>query len=325
MTTGAKLISLLLLVLVSACSNRTFSVSIEQMETETPSSQSYSLPATWTPSPTLPPRATTTPFPTFTAVPPLTLVPLLPTATDVMTELGKRSNNALISPNGQWSVNVEPSGMQIANQTTGKVWTLPCTLFKECGNLIPVEWSSDSSSLYFGLEASIAEAPIGIHLYQAVARIDMETGAWEKVLEESDRYYDFAVSNDNAYIAYTQPKGNFSDNHSVILSVQNIKNGRQAKYTLDGFAGGNIVWSPFTTRFVFQIQDPAKGTSLLYYDVDLDVLKYILKDEKSNVLISSWGEDNLVSLQKTGWSDRTITDWTLNPFTNEMTPLSASN
>jgi hypothetical protein len=295
------------------------------METETPPSLSYALPPTWTPSPTLSPKATSTPFPTYTTVPPITPVPLLPTATNPMTELEKRSNKALVSPNGQWSVNVDSAGMQIVNQTADKVWTLPCTLFKECGVITPVAWSSDSSSLYFAPEASIAEAPIGIRLYKAVARIDMETGTWEKVLEESDRYYDFAVSKDDAYLAYTQPQGNFSDNNSVILSVLNLRNGRETKYSLDGFVGGNIVWSPYTTRFVFQIQDPANGTSLLYYDVDLDVLKYILKEEKSNFHISTWGEDNLVLLQKTSWSDRALSDWVLNPFTNEMMPVSTLN
>jgi len=215
--------------------------------------------------------------------------------------------------------------MEVVNQTRGRTWTLPCTLFKECSAITPVKWSSDNRALYFAPEATIFEAPIGIQLYTAVAKIDLETGIWEKILEETDRYYDFAVSNDDAYLAYTQPAGNFGDNDSVIISVLSLKNGHEAKYRLDGFVGGNIVWSPYTTRFVFQIQDPASGTSILYYDVDADVLKYILKEEKNDFSISSWGEDNLVSLRKIAWFDRGLSDWVLNPFTIEITPVSTPN
>ena len=216
--------------------------------------------------------------------------------------------------------------MKVVNQNINRVWTLPCTLFKECSVITPVKWSSDSDSLFFAPEAIIFEAPIGIKSYTAVAKINVKTGVWEKVLEETDRYYDFAVSNDDAYLAYTQPVEKFGDNNSVILSIQNLKNGQETKYSLDGFKGGNIVWSPYTTRLVFQIQDPARGTSsLLYYDVDLDVLKYILKEEKIDYQIETWGEDNLVSLQKFTWSNRTFSDWVLNPFTNEITPIPPPN
>jgi dipeptidyl aminopeptidase/acylaminoacyl peptidase len=216
--------------------------------------------------------------------------------------------------------------MEVVNQTTGRVWTVPCALFKECSVITPVKWSTDNGTLFFAPEAVIFEAPIGIKLYTAVAKIDMETGAWEKVLEETDRYYDFAVSNDDAYLAYTQPKEKFGDNKSVILSVLNLKNGRETKYSLDGFLGGNFVWSPYTTRFVFQIQDPAGGSSsILYYDVNLDVLKYVIQEEKKDFHILSWGEDNLVSLRKFSWTDRSFSDWVLNPFTNELSPASTHN
>ena len=149
----------------------------------------------------------------------------------------------------------------------------------------------------------------------------MESGVWEMVLNETERYYDFAVSNDDEYLAYTQPVGNFGDNNSVVMSVLNLKNGKETKYSLDGFVGGNILWSPYTSRFVFQVQDLAKGSSLLYYDVNADVLRYILKEEKDYFHLVSWGEDNLVSLSKTAYFDRAQSDWILNPFTNEITPI----
>ncbi len=318
MTTGAKIISLLLLTFLSACANRTFSVSLERL-TETPSSSSLSLPPTWTPSPTFSPRSTPTPFPTYTPVPPLASV--LPTGADPIRELRDRSESALLSPNGQWAASFDSGSMQVVNQSTNKAWTLPCTLFKECSAIAPVKWSSDSSSLFFAPEAPVPELPVGIHLYTAAARIDMETGVWEMVLNETDRYYDLAVSNDDRFLAYTQPAGNFGDNNSVIMSVMNLKNGQETKYSLDGFVGGNLLWSPYTSRFVFQIQDPARGSSLLYYDVDADVLRYILKEEQSYFQLLTWGEDNLVSLRKTAYSDRAQSDWSLNPFTNEMAPI----
>jgi hypothetical protein len=252
-------------------------------------------------------------------MPPLPSV--LPTNPDPIDELGSRSVKTLLSPNGEWSANFDSASMEVMNQTNGRVWTLPCTLFKECSVITPVKWSSDNGSLYFAPQAQVFESPVGIHLYTAVARIDMETGAWEKILNETDRYYDFAISNDDEYLAYTQPQGNFGDNNSILISVLNLKNGREAKYSLAGFVGGNILWSPYTSRFVFQIQDPANGSSLLYYDVDNDVLKYILKKEKNYFQLLSWGEDNLVSLRKTSIVDRSQSNWVLNPFTNEITPV----
>jgi len=323
MTTKAKIIPLLLLLLVSACRNRTFSVTIERMETKAPPSAAFSLPPTWTPSPTLYPRPTPTFFPTYTPVPPLASV--LPTSSDPIRELRNQSERALVSPNGQWSANFDSASMQIVNQNTSKVWTLPCTLFKECSVIRPVKWSSDSSSLFFAPEAQVVESPVGIHLYTAAGRIDMETGTWEKVLNETDRYYDFAVSNDDEYLAYTQPQGNFGDNNSILISALNLKNGHESKYSLDGFVGGNIVWSPYTSRFVFQIQDPARGSALLYYDVDADVLRYVLKEEKNQFHLLAWGEDNLVLLQKTSLVDRSQSNWVLNPFTNEITPAPTPN
>lgn len=246
---------------------------------------------------------------------------MLPTSSDPIRELKDLSESALVSPNGQWSAGFDSGSMQIVNQDTNKVWTLPCTLFKECIAIAPVKWPSDSSTLFFAPVAPVFESPVGIDLYTAAARIDMESGVWEMVLNETERYYDFAVSNDDEYLAYTQPVGNFGDNNSVVMSVMNLKNGKETKYSLDGFVGGNILWSPYTSRFVFQIQDPAKGSSLLYYDVDADVLRYILKEEKDYFHLVSWGEDNLVSLSKTAYFDRAQSDWILNPFTNEITPI----
>ncbi len=191
--------------------------------------------------------------------------------------------------------------------------------------ITPVKWSADNGTLYFAPEASLADVPVGIRLYTAAARLDTENGTWEKVLEETGRYYDFAVSSDDAYLAYTQPVGSFGDNTSVTLSVLNLKNEHEAKYSLEGVVAGNIVWSPYTSRFVFQVQNPEGGTSILYYDVEKDVLKYILKEEKDDFLISSWGENNLVSLKRNARPGRTLSDWILNPFTNELMPVPTAN
>lgn len=312
MSMRAKLIVLLLVALLPACGNRTFSVSIEPAATETPSRLSFPVPPTRTPGPTALPLPTLTPFPTFTPLP-------TPTS-DPLRELERRFEAALVSPNGRWSATSQPASLLVVNETTGQVWTLPCDLFKECRAVTPIKWTSDSDLLYFAPEAGLSETPIGIRLYTAVARIDAETGQWEKVLEETRRYYDFAVSSDDAYLAYTQPAGTFADNHSVVITIRNLRNRQEEKYTLDGYVGGNIVWSPFTARFVFQVQSPGAGSSIVYYDVEAGLLKYILREEQSHVLIDSWGRDNLVAIRKVAWSDRALSGWVLNPFTNEITP-----
>jgi hypothetical protein len=87
---------------------------------------------------------------------------------------------------------------------------------------------------------------------------------------------------------------------------------------LNGVYGGNIVWSPFKPRFVFQIQDPENGSSVVYFDIDTTTLKYVLRAEQSDLYMSLWGENNLVSLEKKDWMTHLTSHWLLNPFTGEL-------
>jgi len=134
-------------------------------------------------------------------------------------------------------------------------------------------------------------------------------------------YFDFTVSSDDSYLAYLDKVSTEQAvEHPVILNIVNLKSERNQRYTLDGLVGGNIIWSPFKPRMVFQVQDLTKGTSIIYFDLEANLLRYIIRDEQSDFLIDSWSENNLLLIYKTARSDQTRSKWYLNPFTHEILP-----
>ena len=292
-----------------------------QIDSSSPSLQTplpFDLPPTWTPSPTLIPKSISTeiPLPTYTPVPALSSR-FFPTQ-DSMSQLLQRFHGGLGSPDQNWMAHQEDPEIRVVNSQTEKVWTLPCDVFSNCDIIFPVEWSEDSQFLYVAAATYGIGAPIGISQFTAVGRIDVKSGQWEKLLLESDNYYDFSVSADNEYLAYTQS----TDNDSVLLSILNLQSRNEQRFTLEGRHGGNIIWSLFKPRFVFQLQNPGKGTSIVYFDVDENILRYIVRDQPSDLYIYDWDEKNLVHFQKASWADRAISDWVLDPFANELTQIS---
>jgi len=302
---------LLVIIMNSACSNPAGNSGT----TQTPAP--LTLPPTWTPSPAASAIPTFTEFPTFTPIPAFT--PLAYPTNDALGALLERFQETLISPNGQWVAYRDPNRIRVVNAEITRVWTLPCELFEECKILFPVKWSRNSQFLYFAAAPSESSAPRGIHLFTAVASINVRSGKWEMLLPDSDHYYDFTFSPDEEYLAYTQSSGNLPGDPSVTVGFIRVKNKKGEQFTLDDVYGGNIVWSPFKPRFVLQTRDEA-GSSIVYFDMDTNVLKYVITDEQSDFLITSWGENNLVSLQKIDWITRLKSNWELNPFTGEMSP-----
>ena len=292
------------------------------------------LPPTWTPSlaasavpaSTEIPASTYTPVPGFTGISELTFTPV-PVLTqpayptnDSIGQMLEQFEEALSSPDGQWVAYRERRKIRVVNEETTRVWTLPCELFVECSVLLPVIWSRGSQFLYFAPAPLRNGAPSGISIFTAVARIEVRSGTWELVLPDSDRYYDFTISPDYDYMAYTQSIGFLPGKPSVVMGVLRLKSGRvEEQFTLAGSFAGNIVWSPYKHRFIFQTQDPQKGSSIVYFDMESGVLKYILRDEPYDLHVSVWGEDNVALLRKTAWLNHAKTDWLLNPFTGEIT------
>ena len=276
------------------------------------------MPPIWTPSPAATTIPTFTQIPTFTPVPAFT--PLAYPTNDALGALLERFQESLFPPRGQWAAYREPNGIKVVNAETTQVWTLPCELFDECSILFPIKWSRNGRILYFAPAPTSSGAPAGIYLFTALAMIEAKSGKWEMLLPDSDRYYDFTFSPDEEYLAYTQSSGDLPGDPSVTLGILKLKNRKDQQFILNGVYGGNIVWSPFKPRFVFQIQDPDSGSSIVYFDIDTNTLKYVLKDEQSDLYISSWDENNVVALQKTDWVTHLKSDWLLNPFTGELEP-----
>jgi len=302
-------IALLLIILLPACGTPT---NIQPLSTRV----SLTLPPTWTPSPVATAIPTFTQIPTFTPVPAFT--PLAYPTNDSLSALLERFQESLFPPRGQWAAYREPNGIKVVNAETTQEWTLPCELFDECSILFPVKWSRNGRILYFAPAPSDSSAPAGIYLFTALAMIDVKSGKWEMLLPDSDHYYDFTFSPDEEYLAYTQSSGDLPGDASVTQGILKLKNKKGQQHRLDGVYGGNIVWSPFKPRFVFQIQDPENGSSIVYFDIVTNTLKYVLRDEQSDLYMSLWDEDNLVSLEKKDWTTHLTSHWLLNPFTGEL-------
>jgi WD40 repeat protein len=275
------------------------------------------LPPTWTPTSTATIIPTFTEAATFTPVPAFTQ-PARPT-NDSLGDLVERYQQSIFSPNGQWAAYREPNKIRVENAEEKREWTLPCELFDECSVLFPLKWSRNGRILYFAPAPANSGSPANITLFTALAQIDVRSGKWELLLPDSDRYYDFTFSPDDKYLAYTQSSGNLPGEASVTMGIMGTESKKGQQFTLDGVYAGNIVWSPFKYRFIFQTIDPDKGSSIVYFDLETNLLKYVLKDEQSDFSIGLWNDaDNLVALRQTDWVTRSSSNWMLNPFTAEL-------
>lgn len=274
------------------------------------------LPPTWTPT-------AATIIPTFTDIPTFTPVPAftpMPTPTrNPLEALSKRFQDSLFSPNGKWIAYRDPEKLRVVNPETTRVWTLPCEMFKECSTVYPVRWTN-GRTLYFGPAPKSDGAPDGISMLTALARIDVRTGKWELVLPDSDRHYDFAFSPEDDLLAYTQSSAVDAEEPSVTVGVISLvdKQKPQPHYDMEGTYAGNIIWSPFKSRFVFVTVDPEKGSGVSYFDVDLNFLRYALERAPRDIILLDWGRDNLVSLEIKDWETQQREYRSLNPFSGEL-------
>lgn len=300
----------LLILLLSACGP-----AVSQSQ---PTAAPISLPPTWTPPPLATTLPTSTDIPTFTPVPAFT--PLSTPTRDSVGALSERFQDSLFSRNGVWTAYRDPDKLRVVNNNDPlRVWTLPCALFDECSTVYPVKWSRNSQVLYFAPAPIAGGAPDGITLVTALATINVRSGRWEILLSDSDRHYDFTFSPDDDYLAYTQSSGSLADEPTVTLGILNLKNKKEKQeFTLDGTYAGNILWSPFRPRFIFVIRDPEKGSVVGYYDIASGFLKYALEIEAADILLSEWGQDNLVSLEIKDWVTNSRSYRVLNPFSGEL-------
>lgn len=278
------------------------------------------LPATWTPSLAPTGIPTFTDLPTFTPVPPIAL-PASPTH-DFLSVVAARFSNFLPSPTGQWIAEREAAKLLVKSQNSRRVWTLPCELFDDCSAVFPIRWSDDGTILYFAPTPTTGNAPRDMPLVTALATIDVTTGRWQPLLQESDRHYDFTFSPDDEHIAFTQSSAYDSAEPSVSVGILRLKNKKiDGVQTLrDETFAGDIVWSPYKTRIVFQMRDP-EGSSVVFYDLETRLIKYVLRDEQADLDLSVWNDaDNTVMLETRDWQTRRRSYWHLNPFTGQMTP-----
>ncbi|MGE5464880.1 MAG: hypothetical protein ACM3PS_16070 [Syntrophothermus sp.] len=276
------------------------------------------MPHPWTPVTLATALPTATEIPTFTPVPAFT--PMSTPTRDSVAALAERFQDSLFSPNGRWTAYREADKLRVVNNDDPlRYWTLPCALFKDCSTVYPVKWSSNGQTLYFAPAPTSGGAPDGISLVSALAMISMRTGKWEILLPDSDRYYDFAFSPKDDYLAYTQSQGSESDEKTITVGIVNMEDIRdRQEFNMEGVYAGNIIWSPFKPRFVFVIYDPQVGSAVGYYDVETGFHKYAVEPRPADILLSDWGPDNLVSLEKKDWDTNSRSYRTLDPFSGML-------
>lgn len=304
------LMGILLPVLLSACGS-----SAVLLPTVTP----IGLPPTWTPPVMATAMPTASEIPTYTPVPAFT--PISTPTRDPLSVLRERFQDSLFSPNGRWTAYRDPDKLRVVNTDDPlRYWTLPCAMFDDCSTVYPVKWSKNSQTLFFApAPTSGGGAPDGISLVSALATISMRTGKWSPMLEDSNGGYDFAFSPDDDYLAYAEASPGDAEERKVTIGVVSMEDTRERQeFKMDGVYAGNIVWSPFKPRFVFLIYDPDKGSAIGYFDVETGFHKYALETIPADLLISDWGPDNLVSLEKKDWDTKEKTYRILNPFTGEL-------
>ncbi len=303
-------IGIMLPVLLSACGP-----SAAPLPTVTP----IGLPPTWTPPVMATAMPTASEIPTYTPVPAFT--PLSTPTRDPLSVLRERFQDSLFSPNGRWTAYRDPDKLRVVNSDDPlRYWTLPCAMFDDCSTVYPVKWSKNSQTLFFApAPTSGGGAPDGISLVSALATINMRDGKWEPMLEDSQGGYDFAFSPEDDYLAYAEASPGDAEEQKVTIGVISMEDTRERQeFQLDGVYAGNIVWSPFKPRFVFLIYDPDKGSAIGYFDVETGFHKYALETIPADLLISDWGPDNLVSLEKKDWDTKEETYRILNPFSGEL-------
>jgi hypothetical protein len=276
------------------------------------------LPPTWTPPVMATAMPTASEIPTYTPVPAFT--PMSTPTRDPLSAYSERFQDSLFSPNGKWTAYRDPEKLRVVNNDDPlRYWTLPCALFDDCSTVYPVKWSRNSQTLYFAPVPKSGGAPDGIPRIGALASISMRNGKWEPLLPELDGQYDFAFSPEEDFLAYTRSGGTDLDDGKVTVGIIPMEDVRERQeFKMDGAYAGNIVWSPFKPRFVFVISDPEKGSAIGYYDVETGFHKYALETIPADLLISDWGPDNLVSLEKKDWDTKEKTYRILNPFTGEL-------
>jgi hypothetical protein len=313
----------LFIFLLVGCSKSSTPSSFVSTQEITP----FKLPATWTPTITNTPRPSATPIivETFTPVPPITTIPQYTQTLSPEDLWGNYID--LPSPNDEWIAYFNANEIKLVNNATDKIWTLPCELFERCQYILPIKWSNNGEVLFFGASSYLGGVPQSteISFYSTAGKINVTTGKWERLFPDPAGYFDFSISSDDMLVAYTQStQDEQSDSLSVMLTILNLKNHKQQSYTIGNGFGGNIVWSPYKERFVFQILDLSKGSSIIYYDAEVDVLRYIVKEKRSGFSIQLWLEDNLVLVQETDWENKEPSMWYLNPFTNEFSIVSTT-
>lgn len=309
-----SLVCTISLVLITACGQTppgspSFATSTPAKEITTTLSPTSASTETNIPleTPTRNPSIQENPFPTET-----------PNATARAVAEKWNSVSALLSPDGQWAaLDSQPGVLRIVQIDGDKEYPIPCDTFSRCEFVDALQWSLDSSKLYFA-PLLTGESNIPFDLYTGIARINVNTGKVDKLVEDSlsDMEYAFSLSPNGKYLAYTDMKE--SQPEFTLIETDPLQ--KVFNQVIDhGSATGNLIWTPGSQGVAF-VSITNCESSVYFYDLKKEILSTLLTDPACIELLSV-NENDLVALSKYSDQPLTKTYWNLDPYTKTLIPV----
>jgi len=166
-----------------------------------PTSRNTSIPAA-TPIVSITPLSTISTFtPTFDELVQLNPFPT-ETPNPTAQAIAQRWNldTALLSLDGNWAAASEQGILHIIQTQGNNELSVKCETFTVCEFVVPIQWSPDSRMLYFA-SLLTGESNIPFRQYTGIARINVNTGKVEKMVEDSSTEREYSMS--------LSPDGNF--------------------------------------------------------------------------------------------------------------------
>jgi hypothetical protein len=223
------------------------------------------------------------------------------------------------SPDGRWTASsfdyYPPIRMQVGRADGSAAWQVesdgegwPEVILR------PVHWSIDGRYLYFTLAPFVD----GFVLYvsgSGLERLDLSDGRVAEVLAGKRQLQSFSVSPDSSRLAYIR-----SDEVTEWLVVRDLGDETELEWGLadQPVQAGKITWSPDASELVllvtqgFSMEEAL--TDLMLVNLPTHAQKTVLRGDPRSFYLIRWLDGRTLYLE-----DRTVTGWSLDLQTGEMT------
>jgi protease II len=192
------------------------------------------------------------------------------------------------------------------------------------GTIFPTAWSVDGSHLYVGVMPQVFSEYLYNHT-AALFSLSLATGEVDELLDASpvhETFYDFALSKDDARIAYVR-----LGDQPLELAFKELATGKVQSIELEprfDAAGGGMTWSQDGRSLIFVATDFPEDNSnvqntLFRWDTQTRELVKVFDLPEMLFVITDWDEENgLVTLRN--YHEEVF--FMLDLSTGEMQPIS---